>query len=533
MTDWTSGYVADIDYTYDFFRELTPSHLAFCATSKGHDHGLGREALSYCELGCGQGYSANLLAAANPHIEFHAMDFNPAHIAGATRLAEDAGLANMHFHERAFEDFGETPGLPEQFDIIALHGVYSWVSKENRQLITDFIAKRLKSGGMVYISYNALPGWAPALPLRRILASRGALGTGPVEDRLNDAMGFARQLEQSGADYFAVNPALGKKLDQMQTMSANYLAHEYMNKDWNPFHFEDIAADMAQAKLKFLCSADPLDHVEDAALTPGQIAVLEGEADPVRREGLRDIMLNEQFRTDIFVKGHMKHSQRSAIGAWFETPMALARAYHGGPVKLQGRRGEVALEQAHYGPLLAALAEGPLTVRAMLEQGVFGSMGWEDISRMLTLLAGAGYLAPCLPQAGLAERAERCRAFNLAVCKRAEESDTLRFLASPVTGGGIAADRLEQLFLLARSEGLQTPEDWAALAWQIMAPQGQRLEKDGKFLESAEENLALLRQRAQTFAARRLRFFEILGLTLEAPAPAATAARDGGAAAAA
>ena len=515
MTDWTSGYVADIDYTSDFFRELTPSHLGFCALSRGHDHGLDQPKLTYCELGCGQGFSANLLAAANPHIEFHAMDFNPAHMAGAANLARDAELDNVHFYDRSFEDFGEEPGLPKDFDVIALHGVYSWVSKEHQQHITEFVSKRLKPGGLVYISYNALPGWAPAMPLRRILTNHAGQGSGPLSERIAAAMKFADRLQDSGAVYFSGNPALAKKMDKMKSMATSYLAHEYFNKDWTPFHFEDVAADMSQAKLSFLGAADPRDHVDDASLTEQQMDLLQSQNDPVQRESLRDILLNEQFRADIFVKGKLQHTERGAVGAWFKTPLALARQYGGGTIKLSWRRGEIPMEQDQYGPVLTALADGPMTARDLLERGVFGEMQWGEISRMLTLLIGDGYLAPCLPQEGLADRTERCRLFNLAVAKRSEETETLQFFASPVTGGGIALDRLEQLFLLARSEGHETPGDWADLAWRILAPQGQRLQKDGRILETAEENLSLLRVRATAFAARRLPLCETLGLTLE------------------
>ena len=37
MTDWTAGYVADINYTYGFYRELTPAMLA--SRGKAAKHG--------------------------------------------------------------------------------------------------------------------------------------------------------------------------------------------------------------------------------------------------------------------------------------------------------------------------------------------------------------------------------------------------------------------------------------------------------------------------------------------------------------
>lgn len=157
---WTQGYVDGLDYTFDFYRELTPSLLGFAVLCRGQKFAFEGRPLKYCELGCGQGFSTNLLAAANPDIEFYANDFNPAHIAGARSLANDAALANVHFYEHAFADFTDEPALPDGFDIISLHGVYSWISAKNRGEIANFIFRKLKPGGLVFISYNTLPGWS-------------------------------------------------------------------------------------------------------------------------------------------------------------------------------------------------------------------------------------------------------------------------------------------------------------------------------------------------------------------------------------
>jgi 2-polyprenyl-3-methyl-5-hydroxy-6-metoxy-1,4-benzoquinol methylase len=60
-------------------------------------------ALTYCDLGCGQGFTANLVAAASPRAEVFAADFNPTHIASARDLASAAGAAHQ-FREAAFEE---------------------------------------------------------------------------------------------------------------------------------------------------------------------------------------------------------------------------------------------------------------------------------------------------------------------------------------------------------------------------------------------------------------------------------------------
>ncbi|MCA0857911.1 class I SAM-dependent methyltransferase [Phaeobacter italicus] len=514
MNDWTSGYVAEIGYTYDFFHAMTPTRMGLAALSKGVQHPFGRETFSYCELGCGQGFTANVIAAANPHIDVHAMDFNPAHIAEARALAEQGGVQNVHFYERSFADFAGSPGLPSEFDVIALHGILSWVSRDNQKLVYDFIAKHLKPGGVVYASFNTQPGWAAAMPMRRILTDHAERGSGPLEKRIDDAIAFAETLRKSGADFFAYNPDQVTRLTKMRAMPRNYLAHEFFNKDWTPFHFADVAADMGQAKLDYLGAANLLDQMDELCMSKAQLEILDNECDQVRRESLRDVMLNEQFRADLFVKGGVPFTERGAVGAWFATPFALARRYSTGPVKMTWRGLEVDMAGLDYDPVLQKLSEGPATVRDLLAQGLFGAMQWADITRMMKYLVGAGFIVPCLPLDGIAERSEGCRQFNLAVCKQSEETQKLSFLASPVTGGGVAVDRMEQLFLLARSEGHETPENWALFAWQILAPQGQRLEQDGKVLETAEENIAVLQVRAQSFAARRVRVLEQLGISL-------------------
>jgi len=505
MQHWTSGYVEGLDYTHGFYRELTPALLALAALSRGQRFNLAAPHLKYCELGCGQGFSLNLLAAANPGIEFHANDFNPAHIAGARSLASEAGLKNVHFYEHAFADFADEPALPaDGFDIIALHGIYSWVSAENRRHVIDFVARKLKPGGLVYVSYNALPGWAAAMPLRRILVDSAARQAGPIGPRIDEALAFADSLLKAEAGYFRQNSAVGSRLGSMMPMSRNYLAHEYFNRDWTPFYFEDVAAELSSAKLSYLGTVNLLDHVDEISLTEGQQKLLQAETDPLRRETLRDFLVNELFRKDLFAKGALPHTFRSACGVWLETRFALSVARAQVPPTIKGARGRIELHEASYTPILDAFAGGPITIRELLTRGGGLGMSWEQVTRALTVLVGAGHLQPCLPEEGEDLRVESCRAFNLAVCKRAEDSEDLQFLASPVTGGGLFLDRFEQLFLLAIGEGLREPGQWAGLAWRILGPQGQRLLKDGKPLETAEENIAELCARAEKFAEVRL-----------------------------
>lgn len=511
MNDWTHGYV-DVEYVHDFHRELTPTLMALAGLNKGRCIELPKDA-AYCELGCGHGFSANLLAAANPQFQFHSNDFNPSHVAGARRLAREAGLSNAHFYEESFADFANVTGLPAQFDVIALHGVYSWVSPENREHLIIFISQRLKPGGLVFISYNTLPGWASMMPLRRVVVDHAARSGGPLPSRIKDALAFAEDLVGIDAAYFRQNSSAGAQLAQMKTMSQNYLAHEYFNRDWTHFYFEDVAADLSRAKLSFVGSANLLDHLDALKLTDQQRDFLSKESDPLRREGLRDILLNERFRCDLFTKGAGANTFRSGVAAWLATRFTLTSKRKDIPATIKGARKHADSPPA-IAPLLDALANGPRTTRELLGDAVVAAMNWDQITQALAVLVGSGHVQPCLPEDGESVRHQSCRAFNLAVCTRSEETQDYQFLASPITGGGVAVDRIEQLFLIAIREGHGDPASWARFAWQVLAPQGNKLVQHGAILETPEENVAFLDERAASFAANRLPLLEGLKVGL-------------------
>ena len=74
--DWTSGYVAEIDYTHGYYRELAPGLIDYALILGGYEP-PDRTSMRYLELGYGQGLSVNIHAAACPG-EFWGTDFNPA-----------------------------------------------------------------------------------------------------------------------------------------------------------------------------------------------------------------------------------------------------------------------------------------------------------------------------------------------------------------------------------------------------------------------------------------------------------------------
>src|SRR5690554_2083207 len=119
MSDWTSGYVADIGYTYGYFKELNPTRMRLALLNAGIEP---PKQMTACELGFGQGLSAAIHAAASD-IQWYGNDFLPSQARFAQSLAK-ASQSGAQFFDDSFEEFLVRDDLPK-FDFICLHGVWT------------------------------------------------------------------------------------------------------------------------------------------------------------------------------------------------------------------------------------------------------------------------------------------------------------------------------------------------------------------------------------------------------------------------
>jgi SAM-dependent methyltransferase len=510
MSDWSAGYVTEVGYTHGYYRELLPSLLAFACLARGAAApGLGAEPIRVLELGCGQGLSANIIAAANPHIDYTAIDFNPQHIAGAQALAKEAATPNVRFIEASFEEVGDDASL-SPFDVITLHGIYTWVSAENREHIIRIARDKLKTGGLLYVSYNCYPGWSSVIPIRRMFTDTSeVLPKEPIFDRLAEGLRLFDRLKDIKARYIAMSPGLIERMEQVKKLQRNYVAHEYLNGEWTIFHSPEVAADMARAKLSYVGPAHLLDNVDTINFTAEQSQFLAEIKDPTRREYFRDLILNQQFRRDIFIKGPQRLGFLTSRDKWLDLRLALPIPAVDVSRKVTGMLGEAALQDEVYEPIVAKLSGAPKTVRELIANPSITNLGWARLQEALIILLGQAKCHIALPSSGEAERAKRAGLLNLAIMRRARESTDIAYLASPVIGGAIDIDRIGQLFLLAARE--KAP-DRARFVWDVLKIQGQKIVKDGKVVDTEEENLAGLAERAQLFAEKTAPVLDKLGI---------------------
>lgn len=279
----------------------------------------------------------------------------------------------------------------------------------------------------------------------------------------------------------------------MKEQNRNYLAHEYFNRDWLPMSFARMAEWLAPAKLSYACSARYLDQIDAINLSAGQQALLKELPDSMFRETVRDFCVNKQFRQDYWVKGPRRFSMLEQGEAVRAQRVALVQPRADVSLKLTGSRGEVQMQEAVYNPILDTLADHQPKTVGQIEQAVRAKgIRFSQLLEAVMVLTGRGVLLAVQDEATTQEAKKHTDKLNAFLMNKARSSGDTGYLASPVTGGGIATGRFQQLFLLTKSQGKKQPSDWARFAWQVLNQQGQRIVKEGKTLEAAEENLAEL-----------------------------------------
>jgi hypothetical protein len=101
------------------------------------------------------------------------------------------------------------------------------VSEQTKEDMRRFIDRHLVPGGLVYISYNAMPGWTSEQAFQRVLRSLGATLPGNSVMRFSAAFAIARTLADGGAPALASS----QKLQDIAKNPAKYPA-AYLTTPW-------------------------------------------------------------------------------------------------------------------------------------------------------------------------------------------------------------------------------------------------------------------------------------------------------------
>jgi SAM-dependent methyltransferase len=428
------GYAADIPYLRDFKPMLAPAWLDHVALVAGIEPPARRDGFAWCDLGCGQGVTAALLAATHPSGVFHGIDAMPVHIDHARRLAAAAAIPNLELHG---VDFAAASGLAlPQFDYIVAHGVYTWIGPEAQRAVREFIDRRLKPGGLVYLGYNAMPGWARDLPFQGLLREFGRTFRGDTFERFTAAAGRARALASADVASLAASFIVRELQERPEDYPPAYLVHEFMPAAWQPLYVTEVRRDMATIGLEPVASATLSENFDWMVLDEAARQTLGAIADLDARELVRDYYLDQRFRCDVFARGNRRLGPGERAGRFRSSTFVLARPVPAIRYTMTTPAGFFAYDSPAARAIIAALAAG---------QPASAS----NLKTLLTLCA-AGDIMPAEP--GRASVAD----LNRALCGRVDGPEEIRWLALPC-GTAVEAD---PALLRALRDGQPLDDGW-------------------------------------------------------------------------
>lgn len=456
-------YVTDVAYIRHFVEDLAPHNLRLVAALNGFPPPP-IDDFDYLELGCGNGDTLVTLAAAFPNARFVGVDFNEEHVAFAKDLASRGNVPNVRFLRRDFAELAHDD-LPA-FHYIAAFGVLSWVAPDKWRAAVEVSRQKLAPGGLFYASYNSMPGWAAIEPLRHLLVdtSRGVEGTSL--DRAKQGVELAKILALGGASFFATNPAATRMLERLSVARPNYVVHEYFHAHWRSMYFGDVARELHEHDLHFVGQLPLYLNYRDLTIPPALMELFKLIEDRLVFEGLKDYVVNEYFRRDLYVKGEVGRSQ-AHTHAYFESQR------FGSLVMGDSFAREVRLPHhtlAYVGPifdhLIKELSKRSSTVAelsALPELAPFGPQKIRDAIRNLTLNGEVTAMRETAPHTSSPARSlyRVPLDFNRVILEQPLVSRTPFIFASPVAGTGITMTLLDAISMrLATQVAPEMRADW-------------------------------------------------------------------------
>lgn len=494
---WDEGYRTETDYCCYYFNELNPVQLKFLLLAKGIVPPTIKNA---CELGFGQGLSINFHAVTSK-VNWYGTDFMPTQVNFAQELANYAENTNVHLFDDSFAEFAQREDLP-QFDYIALHGIWSWVSDENRKIIVDFIRRKLNVGGMLYISYNTLPGHNKTSPLRELLRLHATNCSAPnlsLNKKVDNALDFAEQVFKTSSIHCKDNPNVLAKLHSLRELDHNYLFHEYCNDNWCPMFFSDMAKWLEPAKLSFVCSATAFEHLDKINFSQEQNELFASVNNSIMEETLKDYIYNQQFRRDIWIKGPVTLTPTQRQEALKELSCILVSPKDEINGKVQCLLGDADFSDI-YAAILHVLGDSkPHSLAKVFEVTHHAGFVFNHTVTALMSLYAKKHLL--ITREADEEIMQYSKMMNEKLLAQATTNIRISSLTSPFIGGAMNFNTI-QFMLLYASKQLEGPVSYKKLVdfvWNLLATKGHKIVFEGKCLETDEENIAAIKDEALKF----------------------------------
>ncbi len=509
MSIWSSGYNTDLGYTFGFYREQCPEWLDFVGWVKGVTPPEGT--WRYLELGCGQGYGLLLTAAANPDHDFLGIDFNPIHISHARRLAEIAGLNNVRFEEADFIELAKAwPADWGRFDYAVAHGTYTWLAHEVCQALVQVLYHATAPGAFVYLSYNTLPGWISSYPVQHLMRLWQTTEQMPSLTAIDTGLKRLMAIADTDSAMARSIPGMKGMLEKVATRDRAYLIQEYLHDTWCPRWFDQVVEELTPAKLSYLGTASLGDLYLPTFLPSKYKELLNTYTNPIVREVMLDVLVNQSFRRDVFTRGAAPDwpARRQAV-IQQQRICLLSRPPKAEEIKFKTSVGELNGKADVYNSFFDLLESGPKTVEELMRVPFPKPLSLGDMLQALAFMLNAGYVGFFRPLAN----PQPALALNRAIAQAVAEGAPYRFVVASQTGNVLTVSDVDLIFLhqVMQQADLQ-PLELGERLTDCLLTLGKGLMKDGNPCTRREDLLPYAQTLAQTFLQETLPTWKKLGI---------------------
>jgi SAM-dependent methyltransferase len=262
-----------------------PDRLALASLLHGGPR-ASRDRYRVLELGCGT--AANLLPLAyyRPDATFVGLDGAAGALETAEARRAALGLRNVELVHADFLSAAER--LSGSFDFILAHGVFSWVPDDQRDALLAICGRHLAPGGLVYLNYNARPGWTVRGMVRDFLRAQTA-GVAGLRARAEAARQLAGSVAASfaAANEYAYAALMAGEFRLVADGEISYVAHEYLADDNHAYWRSELLSLVRAHGFEYVADADfnhaagrpPVDLADRIAATPGLVGPAEDTVD--------------------------------------------------------------------------------------------------------------------------------------------------------------------------------------------------------------------------------------------------------------
>jgi len=237
------------------------------------------------------------MAMSLPSAQFVGCDLSARALDTGRRMIAELGLSNVTLVEEDLSTLSPSQGT---FDYIIAHGVYSWVPASVRDALFALAGTRLSPNGVMFVSFNALPGCRVRQAAWEVLHAHVDHLENP-RMRLVEARKLAGILADGGKVGHDADEAVRAEFRAIAQRSDSALCHDDLAVPNDPFYFRDFVAHAARFGLKYLAEAD-LHSMSAAGVSADARAFLSG-LDPLSREQYLDFVRLRRFRQSLLQRG--------------------------------------------------------------------------------------------------------------------------------------------------------------------------------------------------------------------------------------